>query len=299
MPKGRATAKANTKPPTTNAAAKPPSRNDWTAQRYETRLLAELRPHPDNPHAGDEEAIDESVAENGAFGALGIQASTGYILHGNHTYKVLRARGEAEFACIVYDVDDDLALRIMVAHNETQRGGKTKDTALADLLPRLSTTRGLGLRPPEVSRLWELARPKLGYLEKLRAAEAAENALRAPALAAGDTAEVEGDGDEERGDAEQEDYEDEDAAGPPESEDAGDSDEHGEEDGPGPLIAEGRVASADREERREIRQRPLAVVLTANEHRRWEEYKKRVGERRDTDAFLVMLRAVMNADDGD
>lgn len=291
MSRRRTSARTQTKPPTPDdAPARAPSKNDWTAQRYEVLPLGELRPHPENPHAGDEEAIGESVDENGAFGALGVQASTGFILHGNHTWKQLRARGFERFACIVYDVDDDLALRIMVAHNETQRGGKTKDTALADLLPKLSTTRGLGLKPPEVSRLWEMARPKLGFLEKMRAAEQAEAAARAPLGMGSEDAD-----DGEPG--EQEDYEDEDAAGPPEGEDAGDESEQGDEegDGQGPLIAEARVASADR--RPELRQRPLAVVLTANEYRRWEEYKKRVGERRDTDAFLVLLAAAMNEDD--
>jgi hypothetical protein len=248
------------------------------------RDLATLRPHPENPHKGDEEAIGESIEANGGFGAIGVQASTGYILHGNHTYKQLRARGEAEFACIVYDVDDDLARRIMVAHNETQRGGKTDERKMADVLSSLTTTRGLGIRPPEVSRLLEMARPKLSFLEKMRAAETAEDAL-----AMLGPPPREDDGDEEPGSAEddaesdgdQEDYEDEHAAGPlPESE---------EDDGDDvPEFSE--PAAADRP------RLPLAIVLSTNELRRWDDYKKRVGERNDKKAFLVLLAAATNTD---
>jgi hypothetical protein len=42
---------------------------------------------------------------------------------------------------------------------------------------------------------------------------------------------------------------------------------------------------------------PLSIVLTNSEHRKWTDYKKSVGERRDVDAFRVLLAAATRTDD--
>jgi hypothetical protein len=41
---------------------------------------------------------------------------------------------------------------------------------------------------------------------------------------------------------------------------------------------------------------PIPLVVSRRTLDRWGEYKKRVGERRDRDAFEVLLAAAMNAD---
>ena len=43
---------------------------------------------------------------------------------------------------------------------------------------------------------------------------------------------------------------------------------------------------------------PLPIVLTNAQMRRWTEYKKRIGEKKDQAALLVLLAAAMNEDDG-
>lgn len=273
-------ARGRKKTPDDGAPKPEPTKNDWTAQRYETRALSMLRPHPENAHKGDEDAIGESIDENGPFGVLGVQASTGYILHGNHTYKQLLAKGQTEFACVVYDVDDDLARRIMVAHNETQRGGKTDERKMADLLAKLSTTRGLGIRPPDVATLLKQARPPLSFLEKMRAAETPEQAIAAlgpPPAEHRDDAEP----DEEPLGGE--DFEDEEAAGEPEPE---------EDEGDIPDFA------PDPQRNLDAPRYPIPVVVSKRNVDLWAEYKKRIGERHDSTAFVTMLAATMNRDDG-
>ncbi len=51
-------------------------------------------------------------------------------------------------------------------------------------------------------------------------------------------------------------------------------------------------------ERQEQPRHPLPIVLTNAQMRRWTEYKKRIGEKKDQAAFLVLLAAAMNEDDG-
>ena len=53
-------------------------------QAYELVAPRALRPHPRNPRRGDVDAIEESIAENGFYGCVVAQRSTGYILAGNH-----------------------------------------------------------------------------------------------------------------------------------------------------------------------------------------------------------------------
>ncbi|WP_433225815.1 ParB N-terminal domain-containing protein [Microtetraspora malaysiensis] len=48
--------------------------------------ISSLKNHPDNPRRGDLDVIAESLRENGQFAPLVVQASTSYILAGNHRY---------------------------------------------------------------------------------------------------------------------------------------------------------------------------------------------------------------------
>jgi hypothetical protein len=58
------------------------------------RRLADLQHYPGNARRGDTEAIAESLAVNGQFRPLAVQASTSYVLTGNHTMDA------AALACI-------------------------------------------------------------------------------------------------------------------------------------------------------------------------------------------------------
>jgi ParB-like chromosome segregation protein Spo0J len=58
-------------------------------QEYELVPTGRLRPHPRNVNRGDLAVIAESIAQNGFYGAVVAQRSTGYILAGNHRTKPL------------------------------------------------------------------------------------------------------------------------------------------------------------------------------------------------------------------
>lgn len=64
-------------------------------QRYEMRAVDSLQPHPQNANEGDVGAIVESIDENGFFGAVLVQASTGRILAGKHRWASAIERGDS------------------------------------------------------------------------------------------------------------------------------------------------------------------------------------------------------------
>lgn len=93
-----------------------------------------IQPHPKNNNAGDLESIGESIRELGFFDPITVQESTGYIITGNHSWRVHRANGASEVPALVYDVDDLTARRMMAAHNRTNRKGHDDPAATIALL---------------------------------------------------------------------------------------------------------------------------------------------------------------------
>lgn len=77
--------------------------------------IGSLTPHFRNANEGDYGAIETSMKANGFFGALVCQKSTGYILCGNHRFLVAQRLGYRELPVTWVDVDDDRALRILLA----------------------------------------------------------------------------------------------------------------------------------------------------------------------------------------
>lgn len=110
-----------------------------------TELVAPeaLRPHPRNPRQGDIGAIHESIVANGFYGQVVAQRSTGFILVGNHRWKAAVAAGATEIPVTWIDVDDDRALRILLADNRTNDLASYDDEALAALLKELADASGL------------------------------------------------------------------------------------------------------------------------------------------------------------
>lgn len=114
-------------------------------QEYDEVEVNRLVPHPQNPNQGDVGAITESMEANGIFGALLVQRprgnrKRGRILAGNHTWQAARLSGAPTVPVIWLDVDDERALRIMLADNETARKATNDQTALASLLVSLAGT---------------------------------------------------------------------------------------------------------------------------------------------------------------
>jgi hypothetical protein len=103
-----------------------------------------LKEHPQNPNKGAVEIIDESIEENGWFGAVIAQRSTGYILAGNHRYRVARERGATSIPVIWKDIDDETALRILLVDNSSTRAGMIDEEQLHTILSSLTSLDGTG-----------------------------------------------------------------------------------------------------------------------------------------------------------
>jgi len=242
-------------------------KNDWRSQVDEVAAIDSIEPHPENPNKGDRASIGESIDANGFYGKVLVQKATRRILVGSHRWAEMKAAGETEIPVTLLDVDDDRALAIMVADNETRNGAERNENRLADILARLPSHRGIGIKTPDVAALIDRARPRVGYLDL----------MRANSDAAADDGEPEAE-DEEEGDL-------------PDPDDAEqDLTDYSDDNGGGPREDEpGRV---------ETPRIPLSIVLTNSQERRWRDYQKRIGERRDIDAFLVLLAAATLTDDG-
>lgn len=103
----------------------------------ETVSINSLTLHPQNARRGNVEVIAESLDANAQFTPIIVQRSTGYVLAGNHTVRAARELGWTEIDVAFVDVDDDRALRIMLAANRTADLATNDDEALAALLEAL------------------------------------------------------------------------------------------------------------------------------------------------------------------
>lgn len=103
-------------------------------------------PHPANPNVGDVGAIGESIDSVGFYSTVYVQQSSGMILAGEHRWRALRAKGSQDVPVVFLDVDDETALRILLADNEIPRQHSyADDSRLAALLTDLATQTPRGL----------------------------------------------------------------------------------------------------------------------------------------------------------
>lgn len=107
-------------------------------------LMTEIDLHPDNANVGNVDVIVESIRVNGFYAPIIVQASTGFIIAGNHRYQAALKLGMEQVPVVYLDVDDTEAKRIMVADNRTTRLGHDNDELLTSLLEDLGDTE-LGL----------------------------------------------------------------------------------------------------------------------------------------------------------
>jgi len=99
--------------------------------------LSDTKQHPHNPRQGDVGAIVQSLEAHGQYVPIVVQASTMHIIKGNHTAQAARILGLDEIEAVILDVDDDQALRIMLADNQTGDLATNDKSILADLLESL------------------------------------------------------------------------------------------------------------------------------------------------------------------
>lgn len=109
-------------------------------QKLEMVSLDRLRPHPANPRRGDVNAVRASMEAHGFYGAVVVQRATGHILAGNHRYYAAVEAGMDAIPAFFLDVDDEQAMRILLADNRTSDLGTYDFDALAQLLDHLAST---------------------------------------------------------------------------------------------------------------------------------------------------------------
>jgi len=98
--------------------------------------------HPRNPNRNELSRIVESIEEDGFYGTILVQKSTGYILAGNHRYRAATAAGLDRVPVTFVDVDDETALRILVKDNRLAEFGTRDEKTLTELLGELAEGSG-------------------------------------------------------------------------------------------------------------------------------------------------------------
>lgn len=102
--------------------------------------IADLHQHPDNPRQGDVGAIAESIQQNGFYGTVVAQKSTGMILAGNHRVQAATMLGMTDIPVAWVDVDDEAARRILLADNRTNDLASYDQQVLSQILQELVQT---------------------------------------------------------------------------------------------------------------------------------------------------------------
>lgn len=137
--------------------------------------IDDVVPHPDNPNNGDVDAIVESIHLHALYAGVVAQASTRRIIVGNHRYAALMELGATRLPVTWADVDDDLALKILLGDNKIGLLAKQDEGQLLDLLRRLDSYAGTGFTPRDLERLIARVEAPLDLLDGLTDADTLVN----------------------------------------------------------------------------------------------------------------------------
>ncbi|MFI5259309.1 MAG: DNA methyltransferase [Candidatus Limnocylindrales bacterium] len=99
--------------------------------------------HPRNPRIGNVEAVKASLRRFGQQKPVVVQASTTFVVAGNHVVLAARALGWTAIAANVVELDDATALAFMLADNRTSDLGGYDDALLAAILAEQSAADNL------------------------------------------------------------------------------------------------------------------------------------------------------------
>jgi hypothetical protein len=97
-----------------------------------------LLPFPNNPRRGNVSKLKESLATNGQYKPIVIQASTRYILAGNHLWQAAKESGWARIDIVEVDVNTTQAKKIVATDNRLGELGTYDEQELLDLLQDIS-----------------------------------------------------------------------------------------------------------------------------------------------------------------
>lgn len=94
--------------------------------------------HPDNPNRGDVAGIQESIRENGFFGFVTAQKSSGRIIAGEHRFRAAVSEGARRVPTLWLEVTDLQAKKIMLADNRFAESGVRDSDTLSRILAELT-----------------------------------------------------------------------------------------------------------------------------------------------------------------
>lgn len=120
------------------------SENPTTSLVVETVGVLDVSAHPRNPRVGNPTAIAQSLSENDQYKPIVVQKSSGFVLAGNHTLLAARQLGWTHIQAVVLDVDDDRALKILLADNKTSDDSGYDDALLMSILEDIPDLTGTG-----------------------------------------------------------------------------------------------------------------------------------------------------------
>ncbi|MBA3875608.1 MAG: hypothetical protein C0498_01505 [Anaerolinea sp.] len=115
-----------------------------------------IRPHPQNARHGDVERIAESLTRFSQVKPVVVQASTRYVVAGNHVFLAAKSLGWKKVAAAVVELSDEDAVAYLLADNRTSDLGSYDRDALAEVVGQLRDTdalAGTGYAPDEADAL--------------------------------------------------------------------------------------------------------------------------------------------------
>lgn len=105
--------------------------------------VGQFQRHPDNARVGDVKKIAESLAAFGQMKPIVVQQSTGLIVAGNHTFEAAVTELKwSHIAASVVELDDQTALRYLIADNATSDLAEYDKVRRAKTLTRLAAEGG-------------------------------------------------------------------------------------------------------------------------------------------------------------
>ena len=116
----------------------------FTMEEIELVQISTLKRYPRNAREGDIGAISESLRTLGQYRPVVVNKRNNEILKGNHTVAGASALGWSEIAVAWVDVDDEQAMKIVLADNKTADKATYDNDLLIDVLKGLSTLEGTG-----------------------------------------------------------------------------------------------------------------------------------------------------------
>ena len=145
--------------------------------KIENIPLEDLVEYPNNARRGDVSMLTQSLKVNGQYRPIIVQKSTKYVLAGNHLLRAARILGWTSIDAVVLDVDDQAALKIVLADNRTADLGEYNDDLLKELLATLDDFDGTGYSEKDLAELEDVInsepreeRPEIEFSLALREA---------------------------------------------------------------------------------------------------------------------------------